>query len=163
MQKTLMLLRHAHAQWQSTSDSDHERTLSARGEQEAKLIGKQLKQQHILPQLIICSSAERAKSTLTIASQSGEWACPISIEKQLYNTDTTFVLSYIQKLGNEKDRIMLVGHEPTWSDVSNQLINDPNKRIIFSTAMLLEMEFEISSWSDILPGTAKLNWIIEPH
>jgi len=163
MKKSLILFRHAHAEWESTQGSDHERILSTRGEQEAKMVGLHLKQQYKLPQKIVCSSAVRAQSTINIANKAGDWNCQIDTDKTLYNTDAQYILSYIQQLSDSIDRIMLVGHEPTWSEISNQLIADRNTRLVFSTAMLMNISFDLDAWSDVHPLSGELQWILDPN
>ncbi|MFV2058796.1 MAG: histidine phosphatase family protein [Thiohalomonadales bacterium] len=160
MSKTLILFRHAHAEWQS--DNDHNRPLSIRGEQEAKKIGQLLSHRHSPPQQLICSSAVRAESTASIANTSGDWMCFLQVDKALYNTDASSALNYIKSLSNNKERIMLVGHEPTWSDLSNDLLIEKQK-LVFSTGMMVAINFELSYWSEIEIGKGKLAWVLGPN
>lgn len=162
MSKTLILFRHAHAEWQSDSGTDHGRLLSSRGEQEAKKVGRLLSERHQPPQQLICSSAIRAESTATLANISGDWLCFLHVEETLYNTDAATSLSYLKNINDDIDRTMLVGHEPTWSELANQLLFEKQK-LVFSTAMMVAIQFELSSWSEIELGKGKLGWILGPN
>ena len=61
--KKLLIMRHAKSCWKDSDLSDHERPLKKRGKNDAKKMGKLLKSKKIIPDVIICSTAERAKET----------------------------------------------------------------------------------------------------
>ena len=61
--KKLIIMRHAKSCWKDTELTDHERPLKKRGINDAKMMGKLLKSKKIMPDVIICSTAKRAKET----------------------------------------------------------------------------------------------------
>jgi phosphohistidine phosphatase len=63
MERTLVMIRHAKSSWANPLQSDFERALNERGERDAPMMGARLKAAGILPELIISSTAKRAKST----------------------------------------------------------------------------------------------------
>jgi len=121
-----------------------------------------LKQDHALPQKILCSSAVRAQSTANIAHNEGHWSTAIETDKTLYNTEAKYLLTYIHKLSDEVERVMFIGHEPTWSDISNQLLSNGNKRLAFCPAMMVEISFSTSHWAAIQAASGELSWILGP-
>src|SRR5271166_6291051 len=62
--KTLHLLRHAKSSWKDPNLDDHDRPLNKRGRQTAKLIAAYFRRAKIAPDLVICSTAVRARQTL---------------------------------------------------------------------------------------------------
>ena len=66
--KTLYLIRHAKSDSFYPSQVDFKRGLSEKGEQDIKKVWKYLKGQHIYPDLVLSSPAQRAKLT-------AEWIC----------------------------------------------------------------------------------------
>jgi phosphohistidine phosphatase len=62
--KRLYLLRHAKSSWKDTSLPDHDRPLAGRGRRAAKAIARHMREQGIEPDLVLCSSARRARETL---------------------------------------------------------------------------------------------------
>ncbi len=62
--KTLHLLRHAKSSWKDPSLDDHERPLAKRGRKTAKTIAVHLRHAKVMPDLVICSTAARARQTL---------------------------------------------------------------------------------------------------
>lgn len=65
--RRLILLRHAKTHWDRDGDTpDHERSLSARGCDEARLVGDELVRIEWIPDLILCSDATRTMQTLQL-------------------------------------------------------------------------------------------------
>ena len=65
--KTLLLLRHAKSSWKDESLTDHERPLNKRGKKTAPQMGHLLRDQGLVPDLIVSSTAVRARSTAEAA------------------------------------------------------------------------------------------------
>ena len=59
--KTLLILRHAKSNWNYPDLSDYDRPLNARGKQDAARMGEHLREQGLIPDRILTSSAKRAK------------------------------------------------------------------------------------------------------
>ncbi len=62
-QKTLYILRHAKTETGNAAQEDHERAINERGIEAARLMGKYLARHGILPDQVLCSTAERATQT----------------------------------------------------------------------------------------------------
>ena len=65
--KTLLILRHAKSSWDNLDLSDYDRPLNKRGKRDAPRMGDFLRQQELVPDLIISSTAKRAKNSQKIA------------------------------------------------------------------------------------------------
>jgi phosphohistidine phosphatase len=63
MAKRIVLIRHAKSSWANPLQSDFERPLNDRGQQDAPMMGKRLKDAGIVPDKIISSTAKRASQT----------------------------------------------------------------------------------------------------
>ena len=61
--KTLLILRHAKSSWKQPELTDHDRPLNKRGCRDAPRIGRLLREQQLVPDRIISSTAERARQT----------------------------------------------------------------------------------------------------
>ncbi len=57
--KTLLLLRHAKASRDDPELADHDRPLKPRGKEDAKRLGRQLREAGLVPTLIVSSTALR--------------------------------------------------------------------------------------------------------
>jgi len=160
MSRQLLLFRHAHAEWDGDMSNDHERKLSKRGEADAKLMGKALAQSGQVPQFIFSSSAKRAQTTAKLANKAGAWDAPLKVTDQLYNIDADDVFEVIKQIAPFHQRVMLVGHEPTWSKLVNQFTE--SNGIHMSTASIACLSFETDVWSEVYYGLGTLDWFIQP-
>jgi len=107
MKREIILLRHAHAESGPTA-SDAERTLSARGQTEARDAGHWLRKHDALPATVLCSPARRAQQTLDTAL-GGDVAR--TIEPRIYEATAGELASLIDEHG-EASRLLLIGHNP---------------------------------------------------
>ena len=62
--KSLLILRHAKSSWKNLDLSDHDdRPLNKRGKNDAPRLGKLLRKENLIPDVIISSTAIRAHDT----------------------------------------------------------------------------------------------------
>jgi len=124
--KTLYLVRHAKSSWENANLSDHDRPLNHRGERDAPRMGKRLRTRKPQPEMIVSSSAVRAKTTATIlATEIGYPTSDISIDERLYGAEPKDVVSIIGELDDALACAMLVGHKLPKSRASWSNLNIP--------------------------------------
>ena len=158
--RSLILFRHGKSDWEAPYASDHERPLAHRGKEAAICMGRMLSQAGQAPDLAVSSSALRARATLQLAVRAGRWHCPIRIENALYGNSSNSVLNWIRALDENPARLLLTGHEPTWSELAGGLIGDAHIRL--PTATMLRIDFEAQSWRSIDYGRGQLKWLMPP-
>ncbi|MEL6921708.1 MAG: histidine phosphatase family protein [Pseudomonadota bacterium] len=122
----LLLLRHAKAEWAEPGQRDYDRTLAPDGVDECLSIGRQVLEQQIKPQTIICSQAARAKETLEHLQKVANLDANIIFERDLYATDAPGYLEIAATCGAIGD-IMLIGHNPMMEDLAYNLASDGAK------------------------------------
>lgn len=147
--KTLYLLRHARAVSESINNgSDIDRELDAVGENEADEMGNWLKIEGVRPDMIYTSSAIRAMRTAQIvAGKSGHNEGGLKMHDNLYNTDEEAYLTEIQNADNNWQSLMIVGHNPTISNLAVSLTKDFRESL--PTGGFLAIDFDIDSWHDV--------------
>ena len=76
--KTLLLLRHAKSSRKDDDLDDHDRPLNQRGKRDAPRMGRLLRDEKLLPDLILTSSAKRCRkpSSSSITSTLCSWPTP---------------------------------------------------------------------------------------
>ena len=79
-----MLFRHAKSDWFAPYNTDYERKLSKRGYNAAKKMGKFVANKNEVPELIIASSAKRAKQTAKLAMKAGKWNSKFVLNRDIY-------------------------------------------------------------------------------
>ena len=128
--KQLILLRHATASPQdktpeNPSGTDFERPLSARGIMEAQKLGRWMADHIEQPELIISSSAKRARQTTEqVCAQCGWSADLITLTRSIYSADSPTIHKITTTYLEDRSRLMIVGHNPGLEQVLREL--DPN-------------------------------------
>ena len=82
--KTLLILRHAKSSWKEEGIDDLERPLNKRGKRDAPRIGTLLREKDLVPDLILSSSAERARKTTELVAQESGFEGNIMVDRDLY-------------------------------------------------------------------------------
>ena len=154
----LLVMRHAKSDWDAGTD-DHERPLAERGVKAARKVGRFLARAEMVPELVICSTAMRARATVELAVEAGDWHCPVEHTRAFYGADPAAVLAEIASRP-APPRLMVVGHEPTWSELVSLLVGGGGVRM--ATAAVACLELPASGWSAIEPGAGRLVWLVTP-
>lgn len=148
--KTLLLLRHAKSSWKKTGLPDHERPLNKRGKKEAPLVGKFLKTNSLLPDLILSSTARRAHETAQAVAQACGFDGQVDLYQDLYMSDPASYLDILRCLPDEANRVLVVGHNP---DVEALLTMLTDVTEHMSTAALAIIDLPITSWQELNEAT----------
>ena len=111
--RSLVLLRHAKSAYPS-GVPDHERPLAERGVREAALAGDWLRANLPAIDAVLCSTATRARETL---ARSGIDA-PVRYVERLYGATPGTVIEQINQVSDDVRTLLVVGHEPTISEVA---------------------------------------------
>ena len=145
--KTLFLVRHAKSSRDDPSLPDRERPLDDRGKRDAPQMGQRLARRHVKPDLLVSSPALRALTTAhLIADEIGYRRKDIVVDDRLYASSRDGLLTVVRALDNRLDRVMLVGHNPEFSDLAQQLSSET---VDMPTGAVAEYNFDTKVWSDI--------------
>lgn len=165
--KTLYLLRHAKSSWDDESLPDHERPLAPRGWDAGKRLASHVAKAKLRPQLVICSSARRARQTYEALA--GAIGSPeLSVEDGLYGASSEDILERVQQIPGELERVMIVGHNPGLADLVAELTGDGEAATLsqlqegFPTAALATLTFD-GEWQELGPGRAYLMSLVVPR
>lgn len=120
--KILLLIRHAKSSWNDTSLRDIDRTLNARGKQDASDMGKRLKHKKITIDLFVTSPAKRAKKTaILFMNELGAKEDELVLIDELYEAHIENYRNVIKSLPDKKNIIALFAHNPGITDFINSL------------------------------------------
>ncbi|NNL47867.1 MAG: histidine phosphatase family protein [Acidimicrobiia bacterium] len=158
--KRLLLLRHAKSDWDSGVAGDHDRPLAGRGRKAARATGRFIALAGLEPDYAITSSAIRARTTLALAMESGDWTCPVNETRELYHAGVADVLAVVAESPEPDSSVMIVGHQPTWGGVVEALTGGATR---MATGTLVGIDLRIDSWSSIRPGFGELAFVIPPR
>ena len=158
--KTIMILRHGKSDWNADFRSDHDRPLAPRGQKASGLIGEFLRKGNLIPEKVLVSTATRARETILLAMQFGKWECPVDERNAMYMASPEQVLTIIQKQSDSINRLMLVGHNPTWENLVSLLVGGGRFRM--PTASLARIRVPVEQWQKVSEGYGLLDFLITP-
>ena len=114
--RRLHLLRHAKSSWDDPELRDCDRPLAPRGRRATRRIASWARKHDVRPQLVISSSAVRARETLQgVLPGLGE--PEIRVDVALYAASADTLLARVRALPDEAEEAMLVGHNPGFGDL----------------------------------------------
>ena len=116
----LHLLRHTKSSWDDSAD-DRERPLNKRGREAARLIGETLPQAIGTLDLVLCSSALRARETAQLALAGYKPPPKILYEDGLYLATPETIIRRLQLLDEACGAVMVVGHNPGLHELATTL------------------------------------------
>lgn len=121
--RTLVLLRHAKAE-PAAGKPDIDRRLTSRGHADAAAAGAWLGSQGYRPDLVICSPARRTRQTWHAVAVALSEAPTVRYELGVYDGTAAELLGLVQAAPEETTSVLLIGHNPTISQLSALL--DPD-------------------------------------
>jgi phosphohistidine phosphatase len=157
--RRLILFRHGKSDWDASFSHDHERPLSKRGVRAAKTMGMVLANAGVVPDHAFTSSAVRARTTLELAIESGDWATTVEVTDALYGTSPSGALKVAAGAPDEADSVMLVGHEPTWSALAYHLTGGA---VTVKTATVVGIDLYVDHWSRLPAVGGDLAFVLQP-
>jgi phosphohistidine phosphatase len=165
---TLSLLRHAKSSWADARLKDFQRPLSDRGEAAAPRMGAFMTRRGLTPDLILCSTAVRARQTLNLVLPHLKGAPELVYEDALYLASSTTMLKRLHKVAAEVRHAMIVGHDPGMHSLAVELAgsgrSDDLGRLAekFPTAGLAVIVFDVDGWPDVRWGDGRLKLFTAP-
>ncbi len=158
--KTLLLLRHAKSSWQYPDLADHDRPLNKRGKQAAPRVGQLLKDENLVPDLILSSTAARAQTTARKVAKACGYSGEIRVTRELYEADPEAYLTLLQAVADEHERVLVVGHNPDLETVLEHLTGESET---LPTAALAVVELPVTHWQELNEETeGKLSQVWRP-
>jgi phosphohistidine phosphatase len=145
--KTLLLLRHAKSSWKDPDLPDHDRPLNKRGQNDAPRMGKLLRDEDLTPDLIISSTAARAKKTAELVAKACKYKGEIVLNHSLYGAEPAAYLKILEGLSDKHKAVLVVGHSPSVEDTVELLTGSPD--VIMPTCALAHIPLPIQNWAEL--------------
>lgn len=147
--KTLSILRHAKSSWKDVSTDDHDRPLAGRGRRDIPLMAGQLASLPTLPDLVLCSTALRARDTAVGVMAAAGCDAEIRLQRRLYLAAPATWRTAVAELGSAFGHVLLVGHNPGLEELVAELAGE---HCDFPTAALARVELSLDSWAGFAEG-----------
>jgi phosphohistidine phosphatase len=159
--KTLYIVRHAKSSWDHPELPDYNRPLLETGIARTHKIISYLKAKNVNPGLIICSHAVRARETAVMIA--GGLSYPtdkIKVEDRIYNGNEDDSMDLIFGVDNNINELMIVGHNPTFTNLVNTFLDEPLDWL--STSGVVCIEFDTEKWENIFQAKKRTKFVISP-
>ena len=144
--KTVLILRHAKSSWSNPSLADIDRPLNKRGKNDAPRMGTLLKEQDIIPDLILSSPALRARKTAEAVSEYSGYEGQIDIVPDFYPGDPYTFIETLASLPDDYDNVMIVAHNPGLEELLYALAGESAR---LPTSALAQVELPLDYWQEL--------------
>ncbi len=165
----LILLRHAKSEKAGPGMPDRDRSLNARGLQDASRIGGYLAHHRLLPDRVIVSPAQRTRQTWEILAQGLSVKPPAEYDDRLYENTPSGVMAVIKGNGGNAHTLLAIGHNPSFQEAAQRLIasgdSEARERLNegLPTAGLVVIDFAGDDWQALHPSSGRLERFITPR
>ncbi len=159
--KTLYLCRHAKSSWADLGMDDFDRPLNERGLRNAPFMAQTFAQRGEPVQLIVSSPANRALTTARYFSEALKNPVErFNLDRQIYLAERHTLSSVVGQLPNELQRVMLFGHNPGFTELTNHLSDAAIANL--PTCGLVRIDIAVNEWQHITKGSGTLVWFDYP-
>jgi phosphohistidine phosphatase len=156
--KTLLILRHAKSDWGDPGLDDHDRPLNKRGKRDALRVGRLLREEDLVPDLVLTSTATRAARTARRVARAAAFAGKTRPTSALYLAGPRAYLKVLRALPDSYGRVLVVGHNPGLEELVAHLTGEP---VAMPTAALARVTLPLERWhdlTDVTRGTLEQVW-----
>src|SRR5262249_1716461 len=160
--RRLMLLRHAKSDWTRAGARDHERTLAPRGREAVPRIGAYMAHHGLMPELVLCSTATRARETWDLVAKAFTTKPALLYEVRIYEAGPSALFDVVKESKSDVHALLLVGHNPGMHEFAQRLIasgdTDARARLTekYPTGALAVIDFAVDDWSKLQPRSGRL-------
>lgn len=151
--KKLYIIRHAKSSWKDMSLDDFDRPLNKRGKLNAPMMGDRLRAKKVLPDLILSSSAKRAKKTAKMIAERVDYDKSIVFDKEIYEAGTNTLHTMLNEIDDTIDVVFLIGHNPELNMLAEKYVDFYEN---IPTCGIVEIEFDIDKWIGVNKQNARL-------
>jgi len=159
--KTLYLLRHAKSSWEEPGVSDADRPLIPKGIKKTGLIVDFLQKRGTTIDLMISSPALRAHETAKIVAKGLNYPLnKIKTDRKIYDSYYDRILDIIYGTSNDLNSLMIIGHNPTITNLANLFLHPGIENM--PTSCVVCLSFNTGKWEEIPSQEAIREFIISP-
>jgi phosphohistidine phosphatase len=144
--KTLLILRHAKSSWGDPSLADHDRPLNARGKRDAPRMGQLLADQDLKPDLIVSSTAKRARKTAAKVAKACGFELEVELNGRLYHAYPEDYVQVLREVDDQHQRVLVVGHNPGLEELVATMAGQYQS---MPTAALAHVVIDVDYWGDL--------------
>lgn len=157
--KRLYVLRHAKSSWDDAQLADFDRPLNERGLETAPFMGRLMKERGLIPDTVVSSPANRARTTAKLVSEAAGIKQPILFDERIYEASPLTLAKVLSEVQVDADSVMIVGHNPGMEGLIRFLTGEI---AAMPTAALAVIDLDIESWDELDHQSGKLVEVLRP-
>ena len=150
----LALVRHAKSDWGDPALDDHDRPLNDRGMRDAPRMARQLAESGFRADLILSSTALRARTTAEAFA--AELGVAVSLDPELYGAPARTLLA--AAVATRAPAVMVVAHDPGMSVLAAHLSDDAIGHM--PTCAVATFTWEVDDW-DVASAIDPDEWTLD--
>jgi phosphohistidine phosphatase len=163
--RVLVIMRHGKAE-QSETKRDIDRSLTERGHHDARLAGEWLAEQGIAPDVVLSSPSHRTRETwhevaIGMAEGDSNASPTVVYDADLYFGGMKAALEAIRGVDPAAKTVLLVGHNPTVSALSQRLDDTTAREVVGLRTSEIAVHAVSTEWADC--ATAQLTATHRPR
>ncbi len=160
--KQIVIVRHGKAV-PFGYENDFNRDLRDRGKNDAALIGKELKDRNVIPDLIVSSPAKRALKTARIFADHLDYPQnKIHEEQDIYDgMSTSEFIEFVQELPESAETVFFFGHNPGFYYFAANLLKE--FRSDMPTTSTVGINLNVDDWSKVEARNGDLAFHLMPR
>ena len=138
---------------------DFDRPLAERGREACAVIGAFIEEKGIDFDLVLVSTAVRTRETIELVKERAKFRGEVRYDERIYEATTSQLLEVISEVDDDRESVLLVGHNPGIEDLLALLTGE---RIQVTTANFAKITMNAPKWSASLANTGTLDWLVRP-
>lgn len=154
----ITLFRHGKAEDSSQQIADFDRSLTSRGTANARKMGEFLRDQRMLPDLVLVSTAKRTLQTHAHASAA--WPeIPTEFVDGIYEATASALLLLVAERAADAKNVLILGHNPSLVVLLNHMVgfdNADSNLSYFPTCCVADVGFSDHTLGTINPEDGRL-------
>ena len=140
---------------------DIERPLKERGRRDAATMGRRLTERGVSVDKLISSPAVRAAMTAElIADELGYPRSEITVDATIYGATDDELLGVIVGLSDDWEHVILIGHNPSLTDLANRLA--PFHPVDLPTCGVIGLTYDVDRWGQVAGAVVGQLWFDYP-
>ena len=160
--KTLLIVKHGKSSWTKAGWNDIDRPLKTRGLNNAYSMAHRLVKRKIEVDRLITSPATRAFHTAMIFARTMSIPLTkVAVDDVIYDGNVDSLIRLIQCCDEEVNTLMIVGHNPLFTDLANVLTGKSIENI--PTSGVAAVVFREEEWNGVEEGRGKLDFFDFPR
>lgn len=160
----LILMRHAKSAWSDPTLDDHDRPLNARGRTAAQALGHWMVQEGYCPDLVLCSSARRARQTWEGIAPALASPPKVQILPAMYHAGPERLRKLLR--GANGASVLMVAHNPGIAMFAEEMAQHPPDHddfLRYPTGATTVLDFEADTWAAVKTETGRPTVFVTPR